>query len=113
VELPRSGPPYAVFDEPMEVEHYESRDGSGRISSLVEGVFHMTVYDSEKLTTRQRADMIAASLQDAPLVFVDGGLVYLRRSERRFPVVVASGPGSEVAAFKRVVEFTYMIERFY
>jgi hypothetical protein len=113
VEPPGANEPYVVFDEPMEVESYESRDQSNRRSSLVQGVFHLTVFDSEKLAVRKKADMVAASLQDAPLAFVDGVLVYLRRTERRFPIVTAPGVVSNVTAYKRVVEFTYMIERFF
>jgi hypothetical protein len=113
VELPRTDLPYAVFDEPMEVEHYESRDGSNRYSSLVEGAFHLTVYDAEKLAVRKRADMVAASLQDAPLVFTDGELLYLRRSERRFPTATVPPAGGGATLYKRIVEFTYMIERFF
>jgi hypothetical protein len=112
VELPGTEPPYAVFSEPTEIEHYESVDHTNRISSLVEGVFHLTVHDVEKLAVRRLADLTAASLQDAPLVFTDGVLIYLRRSERRFPIVAVPGVAANVTAFKRVVEFTYMIERF-
>lgn len=113
VELPGTNPPYAVFDEPMEIESYESADQSGRYSSLVQGSFNLSIFDVEKLAVRRKADMVAASLQDAPLLFTDGVLIYLRRSERRFPTVTTNGVGSNVTTYKRVVEFVYMIERFF
>jgi hypothetical protein len=113
VELPKTDLPYAIFDEPQEIEDYETQDQTNRYSSTIRGVFHLTVLADEKLAARRLGDMAAASLNDAPLVFQDGVLMYLRRSERRFPVVAATGPGPNVTMFKRVVEFMYMIERFF
>lgn len=113
VATPDTAPPYVVFDEPMEVEDYETLDDSHRYSSLVRGSFNASIFDAGKLSARRRADMVAASLQDAPLVFVDGLLIYLRRSERRFPTVTVPGVGSDAASYKRTVEFVYMIERFF
>jgi hypothetical protein len=113
VELPKTDLPYAIFDEPDESEDYETQDQTNRYSSTIRGVFHLTVLADEKLAARRLGDMAAASLNDAPLVFQDGVLMYLRRSERRFPIVAATGPGPNVTMFKRVVEFMYMIERFF
>jgi hypothetical protein len=111
VELPGTNLPYAVFSEPIEIDGYETRDQTGAVPVFAEGVFHLTVFDSEKLRVRQRADMLSASLTDAPLVFTDGVLIYLRRIEKIFPSVTASGPGASTTMFKRVLEFTYMIGR--
>lgn len=111
VELPKTDLPYAVFDEPMEVESYESMDASGRIPSLVEGFFQLTIFDREKQGVRRLADATAAALHDAPLVFSDGVLIHLRRTERRFPIVKVGGSGQNVTMFKREIEFEYKIGR--
>jgi hypothetical protein len=113
VEPPRTGMPYAVFNEPEEVEHYETEDGSRRLSSTVYGAFQINVYAREKLLVRQYADSIGEALNDAPLVFTDGVLVYLRRSERLFKSMTTPGPTPDVTAFKRIVEFNYVIERYF
>jgi hypothetical protein len=112
VALPKTDLPYAIFSEPEEVEEFESPDQDERISSRVHGVFQIHVHDREKLLARQKADNVAEALNDAPLVFTDGVLMYLRRSTRRYPTYQSVGPGANVAAYVRVVEFNYMIERF-
>ena len=53
-----------------------------------------------------------AWLNDAPLVFADGVLVYLRRTNRQYPVFTEKGPQSNVVIFCRVLEFAYLIERY-
>lgn len=113
VELPKTDPPYVVFTEPIEAETYETADGSGRNGSTVYGVFVIEVVSTEKLDARTKADAVAARLQDAPLEFVDGTLLYLRRSERRFPTFRSAGPRGDVVIYKRIIEFRYIIERFF
>lgn len=113
LELPTSKMPYAIFSEPMEHETYETPDQTGRFSSLVTGYFVITVLWTEKQTSRKLADLVAASLQDAPLVFTDGVLMYLRRSERRSPIVTTPGADEEGTRYKRIIEFEYRIERFF
>jgi hypothetical protein len=107
-------PPYLGFFEPTEEESYESADGTGLTSTLTEGLLAFELVGSQamgKLGTRQLAEQISAALNDAPLTFQDGVLVYLRRSMRRFPTFRESGPGSSVVVWKRVCEFDYHIER--
>lgn len=113
VELPKTDPPYAVFDEPTEFENYESPGQDGLSSSVARGMFNLTVYTTEKLVARQYADMLAASLNDAPLQFTDGILLYLRRSERRWPTLTSPGNGENVTLYKRVLEFEYLIDRYF
>ena len=113
IDLPRTPPPYAVFDEPTEFENYESPDQDGLSSSVARGVFNLTVYTTEKLVARQYGDMLAASLNDAPLIFTDGILLYLRRSERRWPTFTSPGEGKNVTLYKRVLEFDYLIDRYF
>ncbi|MDR3582572.1 MAG: hypothetical protein P4L67_04835 [Candidatus Pacebacteria bacterium] len=113
VELPKTDPPYVVFSEPREFEDYESRSSRGAHGSIINGVFLIEVVATEKLLARQMADAVAASLQDAPLVFSDGVLLYLRRTERQFPKFKATGPGGNVTLYKRIIEFEYFIERYF
>jgi len=107
-------PPYLAFFEPDEVEGYETVDYTGLNSTLTDGTLAFELVGSQalgKLGTRQLAEAIVAVLNDAPLTFIDGTLVYLRRSERRYPTFRESGPGTNVVIWKRVCEFDYKIER--
>lgn len=113
IELVKTSPPYAVFDEPTEIENYETPDQDGLSSSVANGLFKLTVYTNEKLVARQYAEMLAASLNDAPLKFTDGILLYLRRSERRWPTLISPGNGENVTLYKRVLEFEYLIDRYF
>jgi hypothetical protein len=99
--------PYATFSEPMEIESFETGGGP----SLVEGMFTIEVMASGKLLVRQLTALVESRLQDAPLVFEGGDLFYLRRTDRRFPIMENNGPESETAVFKRKVEFAYKFER--
>lgn len=104
--------PYICFSEPEETEGYETPDsvgGSG--SSMATGVFVLEVYHETKIAARQLADLLADYINDAPLEFLDGVLVYLRRSTRRYPTLRVLAPGTGVVQYKRVLEFVYMIER--
>ena len=47
--------------------------------------------------TRQLAEQVVAVLNDAPLTFLDGVLVYFRRSDRRFPTMRTQGVQANVA----------------
>jgi hypothetical protein len=108
-------PPYLEFNEPEEDEGYETEDQTGLPSSLAEGVFYAELVGSQamgKLGTRQLAEQVVAVLNDAPLTFLDGVLVYLRRSKRRYPTFKSYGPGSNIVTWKRVLEFEYKIERY-
>jgi hypothetical protein len=107
-------PPYLGFFEPDEVEGYETEDYTGLNSTLTDGTLAFELVGSQalgKLGTRQLAEAIVAVLNDAPLTFLDGVLVYLRRSERRYPTFRESGPGTNVVMWKRVCEFDFKIER--
>ena len=109
--LPRSlGPPYLVFYEPHEDEEYETIDARGP-STIAEGVFHVDLVGTGKFAVRQLAEQVAAALNDAPLTFLDGVLVYLRRSVRHYPTFRTAGPSANVVEFKRILEFEYKIER--
>jgi hypothetical protein len=115
IEARGTAPPYLVFYEPEEDEGYETADYTGSPSSLADGTFFVEVVGPQtlgKLGTRQLAEQVVASLNDAPLTFLDGVLVYLRRSGRKYPTFRASGPGSNIVLWKRIIEFQYKIERY-
>jgi hypothetical protein len=104
-------PPYVEFFEPTEDESYETKDGTGLPSSLTDGTLGMELVGTGKLAVRLLAELVASTLNDAPLVFQDGVLIYLRRSTRKYPTFRESGPGANVVIFKRHLEFDYKIER--
>ena len=54
---------------------------------------------------------MAKTLNDAPLTFLDGVLVYLRASDRKYPSFREPGPSGNVQITKRIIEFDYQIER--
>ena len=109
--LTKTAPPYLEFSEPDEDESYESADYTGQPSSLTDGVLGLDLVGTGKLQVRLLAEQIAAELNDAPLTFTDGVLVYLRRTTRKYPTFRETGPGTNVVIFKRYLEFDYKIER--
>ena len=111
-EPPGIDPPYAVFHEPEEVESFETTNGIA-VSSLVDGVYRVEVFGTGKLLTRRLSEAVADRLNDAPLLFTNGDLIYLRRSARKYPTLEVPGTGTNVAMFKRMVEFEYQFERTY
>jgi hypothetical protein len=108
-------PPYLSFMEPDEDEGYETVDASGLPSSLCTGTLALEVCGGGgsrgKLYVRQLAELVVKALNDAPLTFQDGNLVYLRRNRRKFPVFKEPGPQGNVQIYKRILEFDYHIER--
>ena len=103
--------PYLCFSEPEEVEGYETPGPNDHGSSLAEGMFVLEVYNVTKISARTLAEQIARRLNDAPLVFDDGELVYLRRIDRKYPTQTTLAPGTQIVQYKRVLEFSYKIER--
>jgi hypothetical protein len=106
-----TNPPWLDFFEPDEEEGYESVDYTGQPSSLCDGTLGIELVGTGKLAVRLLADQVAAVLNDAPLVFQDGVLVYLRRTKRKYPSFREAGPGTNVVLYKRYLEFDYKIER--
>lgn len=113
VELPKTDPPYAVFDEPWEVEGYETPDQDGRVASVAHGRFEINVYATEKLAARQLAERLASSLTDADLQFVDGVLLYLRREDREWRTFTSPGNRGNVTLYRRTIGFQYIIDRYF
>ena len=112
ISAPGTKVPYLNFFEPEEDESYETADQlTGLVSSVADGMLAMELVGTGKLQVRQLAEQIAAIVNNAPLTFSDGNLLYLYRTERRYPSYKVQGPGSNVVAFKRYLEFKYQIER--
>lgn len=107
--------PWVSFSEPDEDESYETVDPTGRPSSVTAGLFHAEITgpggSGGKLAIRQLAELIGDTIEDAPLTFADGTLIYLRRTGRKFPIFREPGTGGTAQFYKRILEFEYMIER--
>jgi hypothetical protein len=108
---PKTGYPYLNFFEPDEDESYETADQTGLVSSVADGTLALEIVASGKLQVRQLSEQVAAVINNAPLTFADGNLIYLYRTTRKFPTVTGTGPGTNVVVFKRYLEFDYKIER--
>ncbi len=103
--------PYLIFQEPQESETYESQseseDGG---SSLSDGFVDFDVLAPSKTSCRELADLVAKTLNDAPLVFDDGGLVYFRHMSKTFPLQTTIGIDGQATVFKRTIRFRFLIE---
>ena len=107
----KTAPPWLEFFEPEEDESYESEDYTGLPSSLCDGTLGCELVGTGKLQVRLLAEQVAAVVNDAPLTFADGVLVYLRRTARKYPTFREAGPGTNVVLYKRYLSFDYKIER--
>lgn len=107
-------PPYLEFYEPEEDESYETADGTGLPSTLADGLLSFDLVcpgSLGKLGTRQLGELVIEALNDAPLTFLDGVLVYLRRTKRHYPTFRGGGPGNNIVIWKRTMDMDYKIER--
>jgi hypothetical protein len=109
--------PYLGFSEPNEVEGYETIDYGQRFSTMVQGVVEVHVRGAApqfgKKSLRQLAEgVIAPWLNDAPLVFQNGVLVYFRKTDRQYPIITEAGMQAGIAVYCFRMQYLYMIERF-
>jgi hypothetical protein len=102
--------PYLVFQEPQESETYESQSETDDGSSLSDGIVDFDVMAPSKTTCRQLSILVAKVLNDAPLIFNDGGLVYFRHMSKTFPKMTEIGIDGQATVFKRTVRFRFLIE---
>jgi len=112
LQPPGTAVPYIAFDSPDEERTYES-DGTW----LAEGTLTVeiacgnTTPGGAKTSARLLAEAVSAILQDAPLFFTEGDLIYFRRSERKYRAIKETGPGSNIVIYKRPIEFKYFYEQ--
>ncbi len=102
--------PYLVFQEPQESETYESESETDDGSSLSDGIVDFDVLAPSKTSCRQLAILAAKALNDAPLEFQDGGLVYFRHISKTFPLMTSIGIDGQATVFKRTTRFRFLIE---
>jgi hypothetical protein len=103
--------PYAYYEEPREQLTFQSPDASGQVQYFGRGEITWNVVTSGKLTSRQLGELIGGSLNDAPLTFLDGTLLELRWSNPWSQSIRALGAAGNIPAFRRVLVFTYMVQR--
>ena len=103
--------PYAYYEEPSEDETFQSRDQSGQVQYFGRGEITWNVVTSGKLTSRQLGNLIGSALNDAPLTFLDGTLLELRWSNPWSQPIRELGAANNIPAFRRVLVFTYMVQR--
>lgn len=84
--------PLLVFAEHAEPERYESPDGSGTVGVVEEGEVELAVYAATKAQARQLRRALVAALDDAPLRFATGTLLYLRARRRQGALGPVPGP---------------------
>lgn len=96
--------PYAKVGEPDEDDSYWTTDGDG----LADGHLEIAAYAATKKAARVLGDSIAASLQDAPLAFKAGILIYLRQTSRAAELDPDPGPdGGDCWSETRQFRFMY------
>jgi hypothetical protein len=102
--------PWCVYEEIGEDPRPVSVDSEGLTNYFCQGRIAFTVVASGKKEARTLADLIASTLNDAPLTFDDGELLEFRTEANRARPDPDIGPGSP-AMFQRVVVFLYMCQR--
>ncbi len=102
--------PYLIFQEPQESDTYESESETSHSSSVSDGIVDFDVLAPSKTSVRQLADLVAQTLNDAPLVFDDGGLIYFRHVSKTFPLQTTIGVDGQATVFKRRTRFRFLIE---
>lgn len=95
--------PYAELAEPEEDDSYWTTDGDG----LAEGHLEIACFAATKKAARAIGDRVAGALEDAPLRFAAGILVYLRQSGRTAALDPDPAPGggdcwAEIRQFKYI-----------
>jgi hypothetical protein len=103
--------PYLVILEPdAESRTHQSIDWSGTIFAMCRSHVRMHFATSGKTQARSLMKLIASSLDDAPLSFSDGTLLYLR-SEDSYAPNYNELPPLAPNAYERVLPFLYVVER--
>lgn len=81
--------PYATISEPDEDDTYWNTQGDG----LADGHLEISVFAGDKKSARWTGHLIKEALNDAPLLFSAGTLVYLRQSGRTAGLDPDPAPG--------------------
>jgi len=97
---------------------YEERDGEvqsmtaarGMTCSIETGIVRFTIVAPAKKLARDLGRLVVKALDDAPLLFADGRLMYLRAQSASFQPVADIAPASPTA-HARVIDFRFMVQR--
>lgn len=104
--------PWLTYGEPESEDSYMSPGADGSKVRIEEGTFVITVSAAGKRQARAIGDLVYAALNDADLTFDDGRLMYLRARKPSFAPASTDGASvSNVAAYRRVIAFDFMIQR--
>lgn len=102
--------PFARLIEVGEESLFQSIGSDGATVHLDRGELQVDVFATSEASARSLGRLVAAALNDAPIVFADGTLLELRQSRSFFVPEPDPGPGAAVV-YHRVVLFTYLIQR--
>jgi hypothetical protein len=95
--------PYASLGEPDEDDSYWTTQGDG----AADGHLVITCYAGTKKAARKLGDQMFAAMQDAPLQFAAGRLVYLRQVGRSAELDPDPAPGGG-DCWAEIRQFRYM-----
>ena len=98
--------PYARILELPADTTFESADGAGVIHYYEAGELQVDVFATSESQARTLSRLVAAALDDAPLVFATGTCLEIRQSRAFFTPEPDAGPGAAIV-YHRVVSFRY------
>ncbi|MDR3632622.1 MAG: hypothetical protein P4L84_02230 [Isosphaeraceae bacterium] len=108
----KSPMPYLVYQELFEGPgNYQSPNSRGVVYGFPTGQFQISIFAAGKRQGRVLAEMVAASLNDAPLTFADGVLLELRLDSMHAIPEGDIGPGGVVTAYHFALTFLYRVQR--
>lgn len=100
--------PWAVYEE-LGADLQPMTAARGAVCTIETGVVRFTIAAAGKKAARDLGRLIATTLDDAPLLFTDGRLMYLRAGSTRFQHADAA-PACP-APYARIVDFEFMVQR--
>jgi len=102
--------PYLVIVDVSDVPSYESLDSDSSIPITQRAQVQVSVFANGKTESKTLAKLVRNSLNDAPLVFDEGVLLYLRLDSDRGIPEPRPGPGSQVTVYHRALTFSAIVE---
>jgi hypothetical protein len=103
-------PPYLLIVDVSDKSEYESIDNADEITTLNRLMIQVSCFHTGKKTCKDMAKFVAAALNDAPLVFEDGDLLYLRLDSNKAIPEPTPGPGTATSIYHRALTFEAISE---
>jgi hypothetical protein len=109
--------PYAVTIVPQDHESYETGTNQGGVdippdtSSVIEGMLVIAVFAEGRVAADALAVQVGDALQDAPLEWNNGGLMYLRRTSHTYPIITAIGPDGAPISTPSYAQMKFFYEK--